>query len=245
MIGGLLGRKLGMTQLFAEHGVAVPVTVIQAGPCQVMQVKTKKRDGYDALQIRDILEVRVGEAFVCGAVEEGVIGYVAELAAADRHRPGDCRYALDLLLAAGFTAEAQGACSINLEHVRSAVSETYPGVRWEDLCALGTHSVAVLEGVVQALILEKSPYVSLRCVYDFYSALCGEGSLRPLSYTRVRELAGDLHDGGFMDLQGGGGVGVSGVSLGEMARILRGLEGRRDPAGDGCADAGGDHVGGA
>ena len=68
-----------------------------------------------------------------------------------------------------------------------------------------------------------------RCVYDFYRALCEEEGLRPLSYTRVRELAGDLHDGGFMDLQGGGGVGVSGVSLSDMTRILQGLEGRENP----------------
>ena len=51
MIGGLLGKKLGMTQLFAEDGCLVPVTVIQAGPCQVMQIKTHDRDGYNAVQL--------------------------------------------------------------------------------------------------------------------------------------------------------------------------------------------------
>ncbi len=50
MIGELLGKKLGMTQIFTEDGTLVPVTVIQAGPCHVMQVKTKGRDGYDAVQ---------------------------------------------------------------------------------------------------------------------------------------------------------------------------------------------------
>ena len=47
----LLGRKLGMTQLFAEGGQAVPVTVIAAGPCVVVQRKTADREGYDALQL--------------------------------------------------------------------------------------------------------------------------------------------------------------------------------------------------
>jgi len=51
MIGGLLGKKLGMTQLYAEDGKLVPVTVIQAGPCHVMQVKTIARDGYSAVQL--------------------------------------------------------------------------------------------------------------------------------------------------------------------------------------------------
>jgi large subunit ribosomal protein L3 len=48
---GLLGRKVGMTQVFDERGKAVPVTVIQAGPCPVVQKKTAERDGYEALQI--------------------------------------------------------------------------------------------------------------------------------------------------------------------------------------------------
>lgn len=48
---GLLGRKLGMTRIFASDGTAVPVTVIAAGPCPVTQVKSVEKDGYNALQI--------------------------------------------------------------------------------------------------------------------------------------------------------------------------------------------------
>jgi large subunit ribosomal protein L3 len=51
MIEGLLGRKLGMTQIFDETGQVVPVTVVQLGPCVVTQIKTKERDGYEALQL--------------------------------------------------------------------------------------------------------------------------------------------------------------------------------------------------
>ena len=47
----ILGRKIGMTQLFNDRGEAVPVTVIEAGPCYVAQVKTRERDGYDAAQL--------------------------------------------------------------------------------------------------------------------------------------------------------------------------------------------------
>jgi len=46
---GLLGKKLGMTQVFADDGEAVPVTVIQAGPCHVIGTRTEERDGYSAL----------------------------------------------------------------------------------------------------------------------------------------------------------------------------------------------------
>ncbi|MDI7261669.1 MAG: 50S ribosomal protein L3 [Thermodesulfobacteriota bacterium] len=48
---GIIGKKIGMTQLFLEDGSVVPVTVVEAGPCWVVQKKTKQRDGYDALQI--------------------------------------------------------------------------------------------------------------------------------------------------------------------------------------------------
>jgi large subunit ribosomal protein L3 len=50
-IEGILGRKLGMTQLFREDGTAAPVTVIEAGPCVVVQVKTEETDGYNAVQL--------------------------------------------------------------------------------------------------------------------------------------------------------------------------------------------------
>ncbi len=50
-IEGILGRKLGMTQVFREDGTSVPVTVIEAGPCTVVQVKTGENDGYAAVQL--------------------------------------------------------------------------------------------------------------------------------------------------------------------------------------------------
>lgn len=48
---GILGKKLGMTQIFLEDGTIIPVTVIEAGPCLVVQRKTNDRDGYEAVQV--------------------------------------------------------------------------------------------------------------------------------------------------------------------------------------------------
>lgn len=48
---GLLGRKVGMTQIYQEDGTVVPVTVLECGPCTVLQVRTPERDGYSALQL--------------------------------------------------------------------------------------------------------------------------------------------------------------------------------------------------
>ncbi len=51
MTVGLLGRKVGMTQIYREDGTAVPVTVLECGPCTVLQVRTAERDGYHAVQL--------------------------------------------------------------------------------------------------------------------------------------------------------------------------------------------------
>ena len=51
MVTALLGKKLGMTRIFTEDGRWIPVTVLEAGPCTVTQVKTKARDGYEAVQL--------------------------------------------------------------------------------------------------------------------------------------------------------------------------------------------------
>jgi len=48
---GLLGRKVGMTQIFEDNGIAVPITVVECGPCTVLQIRTMERDGYHAIQL--------------------------------------------------------------------------------------------------------------------------------------------------------------------------------------------------
>ena len=51
MLRGFLGKKIGMSQVFRDNGELVPVTVIQAGPCAVTQIKNQETDGYDAIQL--------------------------------------------------------------------------------------------------------------------------------------------------------------------------------------------------
>lgn len=51
MTKGILGKKVGMTQIFAPDGKVIPVTVVQAGPCSVVQVKTSEKDGYEAVKV--------------------------------------------------------------------------------------------------------------------------------------------------------------------------------------------------
>jgi large subunit ribosomal protein L3 len=74
MTNGLLGKKLGMTQVFDDQGRMIPVTVIEAGPCRVAQVKTLERDGYEAVQLtfgetseRKVTKARMGHLKKAGA----------------------------------------------------------------------------------------------------------------------------------------------------------------------------------
>jgi large subunit ribosomal protein L3 len=79
---GLLGRKVGMTQVFADDGSHVPVTVIQAGPCTVTAVRTKATDGYDALQLgfepkrKNVTKPMAGHFKKIGV---GAVGVIREL----------------------------------------------------------------------------------------------------------------------------------------------------------------------
>ena len=71
---GLIGKKVGMTQIWDKDGVRVPVTVIEAGPCPVVQVKTVERDGYEAVQLGwgPQKESRLSKAEVGHAKKAGV-----------------------------------------------------------------------------------------------------------------------------------------------------------------------------
>jgi large subunit ribosomal protein L3 len=92
---GLIGKKLGMTQIFDEEGRRIPVTVVEAGPCVVIQKKTVDKDGYNAIQVgfavRDA--ARANRALVghCKGANQGAFRYLRELRIdkVDQYNVGD------------------------------------------------------------------------------------------------------------------------------------------------------------
>lgn len=70
----LLGKKIGMTQVYDEAGVVHPVTVVQAGPCSVLQIKTAETDGYDAVQLgyQDVKPQRAAKPMIGHAAKANV-----------------------------------------------------------------------------------------------------------------------------------------------------------------------------
>ncbi|MBQ9058123.1 MAG: 50S ribosomal protein L3 [Atopobiaceae bacterium] len=95
MVSTILGRKIGMTQIFDEEDNVVPVTVIQAGPCTVSQVKTEATDGYNAVQIGfgDIKPKHVNKPMAGHFKAAGVepMRYLREVRVdnAEEHKVGD------------------------------------------------------------------------------------------------------------------------------------------------------------
>ncbi len=94
MIEGLIGKKLGMTEFFLENGTAVVATVIEAGPCFVVQKKTVEKDGYEALQIgfEEVKPQRVTKPMLGHFKKAGVspLRHVMEFGAVEGdYSPGD------------------------------------------------------------------------------------------------------------------------------------------------------------
>jgi large subunit ribosomal protein L3 len=83
MMKGLIGTKLGMTQIFADDGRRIPVTVVKVGPCVVLQKKSVTQDGYNAIQIGfgEKKSYKATKALVghCSAADKGVFRYLREL----------------------------------------------------------------------------------------------------------------------------------------------------------------------
>ena len=82
MMKGIIGKKLGMTQIFLEDGTRVPVTVIQAGPCYVVQKKTTDCDGYTAIQVgfESVVAANVNKPYLghCTKSGHGVFRHLRE-----------------------------------------------------------------------------------------------------------------------------------------------------------------------
>lgn len=93
---GILGRKLGMTQIFEADGRVVPVTIVEAGPCLVVQRKTTANDGYEAVQIglvedrapRGVAKPRAGHFAKAGVTPTYKLGEFA-VAQGEELKPGD------------------------------------------------------------------------------------------------------------------------------------------------------------
>lgn len=93
MLKAILGKKVGMTQIFKEDGAMIPVTVVEAGPCVVTQVKTVESDGYEAVQVAfgDVRESLLTKPAAGQFKKAGLAGkkYLREFRTAEEFKVGD------------------------------------------------------------------------------------------------------------------------------------------------------------
>lgn len=179
---------------------------------------------YTKKELHDILEARNREAFHPDVVPQKVLRYVADLASGRQESPGDCRYALDLLLSAGERALYSTADKVTLEHVRHAYTMTEWGVSDSDILHLGIHGVLTLKAAAEALESHQKAYVPVKEVHDYYVVSCANRELKPFSYNKVRELVKELDSIGALDQEHGKGVGISRGTLSDVKQGLKALE---------------------
>lgn len=114
MIQGILGKKLGMTQVFVADGRRVPVTVVEAGPCTIVQKKTESTDGYNALQVGFSAKktARVNKPMIghFRQADQGAFAHLRELGAdnVDDYNVGD-QITCDAVFKAGDIIDVTGA----------------------------------------------------------------------------------------------------------------------------------------
>jgi cell division control protein 6 len=178
---------------------------------------------YTGEQLAEILAERVEEAFRPGAVGEEVIEFVADLAAGKQYNPGDCRFALDILLTAGIIADSEWADSVRLDHVRIAAAEWFDGISTEDLMELDEHELLVLRATADALRLNDKAYVTVKEIWEYYETACAAKEVKPLSYEKVKEYVRDLHCRGLVH-QSKKGVSVVGAPVRDLSRVIPTIE---------------------
>jgi len=111
-IKGILGVKIGMTQVFDENNKVIPVTVVEAGPCVVTQIRTLEKDGYEAVQLafgaidpRKVTKPRIGQFAKAGVTPRRHVGEIRTAAAATYTVGQEVKADL---FAAGDVVDAQG-----------------------------------------------------------------------------------------------------------------------------------------
>lgn len=139
----ILGKKLGMSQIFTPDGTVIPVTVVEAGPCAVMQIKTQAKDGYDAVKVAfgDVKEARVNKPMLGQFKQAGIAPkkYVKEF------RFEDC---------AAYTVGQEFKCDVfavgdHVDVVGTTRGRGYTGTiqRWNTHCGPKAHGSGYHRGV--------------------------------------------------------------------------------------------------
>lgn len=122
-----------------------------------------------------------------------MLDYVVDLSTHKVSDPGDCRFALDLLMSAGYNARETGSKQVTLEHTLAAYSTDIQGPSVEDFRHFDSHMVLVIWSTIYALEgTREKPSTSQQAIYDYYYAECISKGWKPYSISKVREILREL-----------------------------------------------------
>ena len=199
MISMILGRKIGMTQVWDDDDNVVPVTVIQAGPCAVSQVKTQATDGYDAVQIGfgDIKAKHVNKPMAGHFAKAGVepVRYLREVRVenGEEHKVGDTVTVADFENVA--KVDVIGTSVSSQESVVAAIVLAHHFVDrpFEALCQAAsvggdTDTVAAIAGAMLGATADAPP-APAEVVDDVLRVSQVDLASRALALTRLRDSA--------------------------------------------------------
>ncbi len=162
--------------------------ILDPSTWSTLQKNMLRFNRYNPRQLRDILNFRVKEAVLDGAVPSSTIDLIADIAGAS----GDARYALEVLYNAGKMADEKGVLRILPEFVRSAKAFITPEIRREVLVDLPTHRVLLLLAVCRLLKPSEDAYVTTGALEARYGLVCEEYAQVPRSHTQIWAYIQDL-----------------------------------------------------
>ncbi|MFX1509846.1 MAG: ORC1-type DNA replication protein [Promethearchaeota archaeon] len=162
--------------------------ILDPSTWSTLQKNMLRFNRYNSHQLRDILDFRVKEAVLDGAVPPSTIDLIADIAGAS----GDARYALEVLYNAGKIADEKGVLRILPEYVRSAKAFITPEIRREVLVDLSMHRLILLLAVCRLLKTSEDAYLTTGELEVRYGLVCEEYSQHPRAHTQLWAYIQDL-----------------------------------------------------
>ena len=162
--------------------------ILDPSTWSTLQKNMLRFNRYNSRQLRDILNFRIKEAVLEGAVSSSTIDLIADIAGAS----GDARYALEVLYKAGKVADEKGVLRILPEYVRSAKAFITPEIRREVLLDLSTHRILLLLAVCRLLKASEDAYITTGSLEACYGLVCEEYAQTSRSHTQIWSYIQDL-----------------------------------------------------
>lgn len=183
-----------------------------------------KFERYGFNEIKDILNLRVKEAFKSGTVDEEIIELISDATSKDPIN-GDVRVALDILRFSGLYAEGKGSDRIRPEYVRHVLGQTHPFITTEDILNVSEKGKLILLGLTRALENNNAAYVGLREIRESYQVVCEEHNVQPVLEVLEEEVQ-DLIDRGIVTMKSLTQFGITGVTAKDLGQFLTGIRQR-------------------